>query len=131
MNRAIELHDTSVVGIVTIGAQVVLFLRAYVHQTDGVPGVDAGTGWIQAAVLRIGEASFGEGSDMPELPAPIQEGELLVGEETRLRLLPLPFQCDETVTLRLQLDAPATVTIQGRGAEVVAVGEPVYIEDVP
>src|SRR5690349_11553175 len=129
MNRAIELHDTTVAGIATIGAQILLFLRAYVHQTEGIPGVDAGTGWIQAAIIRIGEATFGEADGMPQLPAEIWTGNLTLEDRATLdNMLPLPFQVSGAVTLRLSLDAPANVVIHGRGAEIVTVGEPLYIE---
>lgn len=32
-NRIIELHDTTVDAIVEVGTQVIIFLRAYVHQS--------------------------------------------------------------------------------------------------
>lgn len=67
LNRVIELHDSTVVGITTVGNQVILLLRAYIHASKGVPARDAGSGWIQAAALTFSEAII-EGA-VPELPS--------------------------------------------------------------
>ena len=38
LNRMIELHDSEVVSIAEVGSQLVILLRAYVHQSAGRPG---------------------------------------------------------------------------------------------
>ncbi len=52
-NLAIELHDSRVTGIRTEGSDVVLDLDAYVHLSDGEPGVDAGTGWTRPIRITV------------------------------------------------------------------------------
>lgn len=43
-NSAIELHDSAVTARRRRGGRVVLHLDAYVHVSDGEPGVDPGSG---------------------------------------------------------------------------------------
>lgn len=52
-NRAVELHDSQVISVRLEGGTCVIELAAYVHDSDGTPGVDAGTGWTQAAQLTL------------------------------------------------------------------------------
>lgn len=53
-NRAIEIHDSTLDSISILNGEAVLhFSSVYIHQSAGKPGADAGTGWVQKALLRI------------------------------------------------------------------------------
>lgn len=52
-NSIIELHDSRMTRIRSEGSAVVLELNAYIHVSDGIPGVDAGTGWRQPIRMTI------------------------------------------------------------------------------
>ena len=52
-NAAIELHDSSVTAIRMEGSDVVIDLDAYVHVSEGAPGIDAGTGWTQRVRMTV------------------------------------------------------------------------------
>jgi hypothetical protein len=45
-NRAFELHDSDVTAVSWVGSELHLEMEAYVHASNGVPGVDGGSGWI-------------------------------------------------------------------------------------
>jgi len=61
--RTIELHDSVIATIVLDGGTTLItFSHAYIHQSDGVPGVDPGSGWSQRAELRINRSSINTGS---------------------------------------------------------------------
>ena len=57
MNQSIELHD-SVLGEIGFaeGDAKLSFVHAYIHRSEGRPGIDPGTGWSQKAELIIEEA---------------------------------------------------------------------------
>jgi hypothetical protein len=125
MNRAVEFHDSVLEGVTVVGTEVILFLRAYVQQSDGIPGVDAGTGWIQAVTVRFLAGTL-EGN-MPDVPADISSGKLMVGNNERKELLSLPLVLSDPLTLHLIL-MNGELRIQGSGLELMPVGEPVFVE---
>src|SRR3954468_14295296 len=56
-NRAIELHDSTLAAVSQIDTAAVLyFSAAYVHESVGEPGVDAGSGWYQSATFTVAGA---------------------------------------------------------------------------
>lgn len=129
-NSIIELHDSVVGDIATIGSQVIVFFaRAYIHKSEGRPGWDAGSGWVQAATLSWAEATI-EGN-VPELPAGIWEGDLIVDVEVQKNMIPIPFSHTGTVALRLHLETPVEITIRGNQAVLTLIGEAVYVEEFP
>src|SRR5207249_3264944 len=90
MNTLIELHD-SCVALVSKESDTVIvrFAPAYVHKSEGCPGVDPGTGWIQDAVLVVGEALVR--GTIPALPCDVADGELTVGDQLHPNAIPLPL----------------------------------------
>jgi hypothetical protein len=55
-NIAIEIHDSGLTGIRAEGSDVVLDLDAYIHVSDGKPGVDSGTGWMRPVRITVRDA---------------------------------------------------------------------------
>ena len=128
-NRSIELHDTMVAAVIDVGTQIVVFLRAYIHQSEGRPGWDAGSGWVQAAALTFSNGVV-DGT-IPDLPANIWNGDLKVEEEVLSNCVPVPVIFKGAVSLKLSLDAPAEIVVRGTRVEITLIGEPVYVEEFP
>jgi len=58
-NRAIEFHDSTFDSLERDGANVTLrFSEAYIHESNGEPGMAAGSGWVQEVRIHIGGASL-------------------------------------------------------------------------
>lgn len=127
LNRMIELHDSEVVSIAEVGSQLVILLRAYVHQSAGRPGRDAGTGWVQAAALTLAHGEV-EG-DWPELPADIFNGDLLIDGRLLENEIPIPFEHLGQIVLRVELAPACSLAVRGSGAVLTLLGEPVYVEE--
>jgi hypothetical protein len=130
-NRMIELHDSEIASVeFDAGTAIITFSHAYIHKSDGVPGVDPGTGWSQRAELRIRKAS---NPDMPKyLPYRIDNGLLRLGDVEHPNEIPIPLSYDGTLTLNL-LVADAEygyneISITGSGVELKLIGEAEYIE---
>src|SRR4051812_23392804 len=100
MNRAVELHDSKVLSIHVAGDDVVLRMSFYLHESSGVPAVDAGEGGWQQAVLVLEDGAL--------LVAPAR-GELWI-DHGRVRcsgaafenILPLPFHAEGPVEVELE-----------------------------
>lgn len=128
MNTVIEIHDSRVVGITNRDdAVIVHFQSAYLHKSEGRPGLDPGTGWVQEARLIFAEATTS--GDFPDWPCGLIDGELIAGGERHYNLIPVPFETAMPVELRLTFDSVHVVTVIGPGAKLELVGEPKYIEE--
>ena len=125
-NKSIELHDSSIESISKVEDQLFLFIKAYIHQSDGIPGIDKGTGWTQAVVISFYDASFS--SKNKEYPIDISDGELLVGQKRLSNLIPIPF-IGESIELKLELINGEEIVLSSQKAEIILLGNPKYIEE--
>ena len=133
MNQAIELHDSDLVSIKSIGDSVVLaFAPAYIHCSSGRPGIDSGTGWTQAATLAIRSASA---FSPVTLPAEVSSGWLRVGHEVYQNVIPVG-----TFDGAIEFSAIAfakdflvrnDITIRCSHLTITLEGEPSHVEEFP
>jgi len=130
MNTIVELHDSTVTEIAKReGTAIVHFLPACLHRSEGRPGFDSGTYWVQNARLIFADAAVNGG--IPDLPCDVMGGELVIGGEQYDNEIPVPLEVTEPAELRLILDSVHTVTITGRGVRLELYGEPKYVQDFP
>src|SRR4029077_16850718 len=88
-NRAIEFHDSTFDGVEKDGTNGTLrFSAAYIHESDGKPALDAGSGWSQEARLHIAGASLS--GEIPELPRDLWDGSIRLGDEL-YQMIPIPL----------------------------------------
>ena len=127
MNREIELHDTRVERIERADSTIVLWLSAYMHESDGHPGFDRGTGWSLPARLVIENGEFDRPFSSPSLW--VTDGHIAVGDRVFDNAIPLPF--DERGEIRLLLSGTeGQLTIRGKRAYLEATGAAVYLEEL-
>ena len=131
MNLAIEFHDSELTSIAKRSGLLELRLDAYIHKSKGTPGVDAGTGWWQDAMLFVADGVV-EG-EITHWPAELYDGTLEIDGETIENVVPIPL--DRCGTIRLTLkpcfyDDPIVV----RGSRVrleLFQGVPRRVENFP
>jgi hypothetical protein len=129
-NRAIEIHDSDLESLVVNSGNVVLtFAPAYIHQSAGNPGVDAGSGWTQHLVIRIhGEVTEGA---LNELPCTLWDGDLTLNGTQFDNTIPIPLSFEGDVRLHLTSVPGESVQVIGTSITLELLGEPKYIEDFP
>lgn len=129
-NREIEIHDSELKSVAVSDGHIVLDLSpAYIHMSDSRPGIDAGTGWIQNAVIRVrGDAIIGS---ISELPCDLWDGFLKVNGECSDNLIPIPLGVTGDIELHLTSIAGESIHVRGDHITVELLGEPKYIEDFP
>ena len=129
-NRVIEIHDSELKSIAVADGEIVLELSpAYVHQSEGRPAMDAGTGWLQDAVIRIrGKEVLGS---ISELPCDLWDGNLTLLGECLDNTIPIPLSVEGDIELKLTSCSGESVQIRGNGITLQLRGEPKYVEDVP
>jgi hypothetical protein len=128
-NRAIEIHD-SVLDTMSLynGDALLHFSHLYIHESEGVPGIDAGTGWSQEGDLTISNAVV-EGS-FSEWPADLHKGQIAVDGTVYKNEIPISLNVQGKIELRLQSWSDV-ISIIGTGAKLELIGEATYLEEVP
>lgn len=129
-NRAVEIHDSILSAVSFLEHEVQLhFSRAYIHQSEGVPLRDAGSGWVQEARLHIYDAKV-EGA-FSEFPIDLSDGRIQIGQDILENEIPVPLDHTGAVELRLRpkWQERGIVTFTGRGAKLELIGEPRYVEE--
>jgi len=130
MKAAIELHDSECLGIeFDTGGNGAVVLDAYVHRTEGEPGISPGEGGVQR--VRISMDMMTTTGEMGSLPATIYEGSLALDDFEHDNIVPLPFQAVGNSTLSLMLaDDARTIHVSGKDISVEPVGEFRFVENV-
>jgi hypothetical protein len=126
-NKIIELHDSKVQEIrIEKKDLVLIFNEAYIHQSEGRPGRDKGTGWIQKIELRFFKASLD--GKVGGLPESISEGLFEIGNK-QSDGIPIPFDSKECVRLTIVFQTNNEVQIFGERMELKEVGQAEYVEE--
>ena len=129
VNRMIEIHDSSLESLSVEVGHVVLNLSAYIHQTEGRPGIDPGTGWTQHTVIRIrGEVTAGE---LTNLPRVLLDGYLELDGKEFDNEIPIPLSFSGDVELGLTSDFGETIKIRGNHIALGLMHEPKFVENTP
>jgi hypothetical protein len=129
-NRAIEIHDSKLQSIaISVGDVVLEFSSAYVHQSDGRPGIDTGTGWTQHTVIRV-RGNVASGS-LTRLPCRLSSGYLVLNGEHSDNEIPIPLSCDGCVQLHLTSEFGESFQVRGTRVTLELLGAPEYVEEFP
>ena len=129
-HRTIEIHDSVLAQISFVQNEARLhFSAAYMHQSEGIPGQDPGTGWSQEAILHVPDAKV-EGS-FSEFPINLSDGQFWLGHNLLKNQIPVPLRCKGDFKLRLEAwrQAKEIVIVIGSGVELGLIGKPKYVDD--
>ena len=127
-NLAMEFHDSTFAGVEQNGSDLMLlFSAAYIHKSEGEPGVDAGSGWAQEVHFHISHASVS--GEILDLPCDLQDGFICVGDKVFRDLIPVPIQYEGRIDVELEEGGKFRIT--GTSLRVELCGEPKYVEEFP
>jgi hypothetical protein len=134
-NRAIEIHDSAFDGItLQDGTAVLHFKEVYIHSSAGRPAIDAGTGWTQEAMIRIGNAQVEGTFSQESREAYNGYGHYLSGGSLRIdaslseNLIPIPLSVTGEIELRIECWGEV-VCVRGISAQLELIGTPEYVEE--
>ncbi len=136
-NRAIEIHDSALDQITLEAGEAVLhFPKVYIHSSEGRPAIDAGSGWTQEAVIRIGNARI-EGKFSQESREAyggyahyLYDGSLRINGAVsdNLGLIPVPLDVQGDIELTLECWGDI-VHVNGNSARLELIGTAEYVEE--
>lgn len=127
VHRAFEFHHSRYLALAKVGHQIVLFVRAYVHESMAKPGYDPGTGWVQAITIVIDRAELF--TEEPTGEFDIWSGELVQDGVTSEGLVALPHLCEGELRLRLSGTDGEVFEVMGARIEAQPVGGAHYVEE--
>jgi hypothetical protein len=126
MQSALELHDSKIASVEQSGSSLVFhFSSAYIHQSEGDPGVSSGEGFVQPALLEFLGASWSDG--LPSQPEVISNAEIVVNGEV-FSLIPCNLQLDSPVQAKFIFVSGRTLTISAASASLKLTGTPHWVE---
>jgi len=128
--RSIEIHDSVLTQISFLQNEAQFHFSAYMHQSEGIPGRDPGSGWVQEAILHIQDAQI-KGS-FSELPVTLSDGQFWLGHNNLMNLIPIPLRrCKGDFKLRLEAwkQVKEVVIVTGSEVELELIGQPKYVEE--
>jgi len=130
LNEIIEFHDSEIMQVEVINRNLMrILMRAYIHKSKGIPGIDPGTGWVQNAELQIKQLySYG---GIPAIRVRISSGLLVIDEKAYLNEIPIPLNCESTIYYSVILDDGSSFSVEGKGVTLTLLGEAKYIEEFP
>lgn len=134
-NRAIEIHGSALDQIsLENGVALLHFPHVYIHLSSGRPAIDAGTGWTQEAVIRIGNAQI-EGKFSQESSEAyggyahyLSDGSLRINGSVSGNLIPIPLDVQGDIELTLECWGDV-VCVHGNSARLELIGTAEYVEE--
>jgi hypothetical protein len=113
---------------------VLYFPKVYIHSSEGRPAIDAGTGWTQEAVIRIGNARI-EGKFSQESREAygdyahyLSDGSLAINGTISDNLIPIPLDVRGEIDLKLECCGDI-VHVHGSSAKLELIGKAKYVEE--
>jgi hypothetical protein len=126
MNVALEFHDSEVSAIQSRDESLsVAFSAAYVHHSEGVPGVDPGSGYVQALEMLLQQVSWS--GSLGSCLGRLSDGHISVGGQ-RLSLVPLPYESGESIKVELVFQNGETLNATAAQVHIGFTGEPRFVE---
>jgi hypothetical protein len=126
MNIALELHDSEVGACRSRDQDLcIAFSAAYVHHSEGAPGVDSGSGYVQALEMLLQQASWS--GSLPSCLGRLSDGRISAGGQ-HLQLVPLPCDLNGPVRLELTFQNGEALAVTAARMTVRFTGEPRFVE---
>jgi hypothetical protein len=128
MNRAIEIHDSSLSGITKSEGKIIIHLNeAYIHESTGVPGIDSGKGYIQSINLELSNPTIE--NDITQFPTTLSDGYILLDDQRENNGIPLPI--DKTGKIELSFVTHQNERFLVKCDQIISsyLNEAKYIED--
>jgi hypothetical protein len=130
LNREIEQHDSTLSKVEINHTNATLsFDRAYVHCSEGTPGIDSGTGWSQKINLILRQVATAMIPD--DLPNDISDGYIIVNGNKLDNMIPLPFKVSGKIELMFITQYGKELKIDAEQAYTEEIDQPIFIENFP
>ena len=127
MNSALEFHDSGVSSVRAVAGEVRIELpSAYVHRSEGRPGKDQGSVFLQPAELVFSNAVLSE--EAGPCTGAISDASISVNGREFSNMVPIPFRGEGVISASFTFESGAILTVNGSGVSCQVSGNPVFLE---
>ncbi|MBT8357146.1 MAG: hypothetical protein KJO61_05180 [Deltaproteobacteria bacterium] len=128
MNRCIEIHDSTLFEVIEDDEKIILrFNRAYIHQSEGKPGIDSGTGWGQEIALELTKAKIIV--HLKSIPVNLTNGYIKIGQIISQNCIDLPIKESGNIELWFQTVQNEEIKIRAQTIISRELNKAEYIEE--
>jgi hypothetical protein len=130
MNKAWEMHDSTVLNFKKVGRTASITFKGMVHTSKGIAGIDAGKVYLQE--IRISMSLQATSTDQPIENLEVAGGEIHLNGQKINNLIDLPFADEGAFELSLELiNGPQPIKIKGTNIKIETIGHAEYLEEFP
>ena len=127
MNRAFELHDSSIKLVIPDGVNTTIELEpAYLHESEGIPGSDPGEGYLQNIHIQLSDSHIH--SAVLDLPARINEGSILLSGKRCDNIVNLPLIHVGNIEIDIRTEKGEHLNVTAKRVVAVLIGERQHLE---
>ena len=128
MNKSIEFHDSTLSKITQDNETIVLhFDKAYIHQSEGIPGVDNGTGWLQSIDIQLSQAKI---NILPkELPIDLYAGYFILDNKKLDNGIDLPLNSSGKIEICFTTNFNEEIIITAKSVSSIEKSKLEFVED--
>ncbi len=128
MNKELELHDSTLKEIKLDGTAITLYLdKAIVHHSEGTPGVDKGTCWVQRIDILLKNALIIKKPD--DIPNDIDYGHFIIDNKKYDNMIKTNFQASTEIEVVFITMYGNKLKIKAKHIIISEVGEPEYLQE--
>ena len=122
MNRAIELHDSRIKLVIPDGENTTIELEpAYLHESQGTPGVDSGAGYLQNVHIQLSGSQIHSAAF--DLPARINQASIVLSDRMYDNIVNLPLIHVGNIEVNLRTENGEHLKVTARRVMAVLIGE--------
>ncbi|MCP3873034.1 MAG: hypothetical protein GY699_07760 [Desulfobacteraceae bacterium] len=127
MNKALEIHDSTLSEIKKEGLSITLCLgKAVMHHSTGEPGLDRGTCWIQKIEIRLKNPQII--SEPDDIPNQLDFGYFVVNETKYTNVIKTPLHESVDTEVFFETFYGKELHVKAKGIEIIEIGEPTYLQ---
>jgi hypothetical protein len=127
MNKEIELHDSSINEVKRDGKNIIIFLEAIIHHSDGRPGIDNGTCCLQNIEMHFLNAELNKLPDT--LPIEISDGYLLIDDDKYINMFEFLSNISGEIEFKLITGFNETLQLKSNSLQITSSGNEEYLQD--
>jgi hypothetical protein len=125
-NLCLEFHDSEVRSVEPReGSLTVTFSAAHVHRSNGRPGIDSGSGYVQSFEMQFLGATWH--GPTTECVGRLSGGIVISNDKTQ-SLIELPFSSSGPVSSELQFSNGSLLSVRAQKLVCGFTGEPNFVE---
>ncbi len=128
MNKALEIHDSNLKEIKNNDLSIILCLdKAIIHHSEGIPGIDKGTCWLQSIEIYLKNASII--NEPEDIPNELDYGYFIINGTKYDNMINVPFKESGEIDIMLETLYGNELRINARKIAIAEINSPQYLQD--